>query len=138
MTKQLGRPTLYNEDMQKRADNYVHVYDDKVEEGGCGEAIPTAAGLACYLGVSKVTCYEWAKHYPDFSNTLAEINTCQEQRAVNCGITGVFNSTITKLLLANHGYSDKQAVDHTSSDGSMTPKGKSLDDFYGDDVPVKS
>ncbi|MFG0827888.1 terminase small subunit [Pseudomonas sp. CJQ_7] len=32
-------------------------------------------------------------------------------------------------------YTEK--VDHTSSDGSMSPKGKSLDDFYGD-VPAQS
>jgi len=32
-----------------------------------------------------------------------------------------------------------ERIDHTSSDGSMSPKGKSLDDFYGDaDVPAKS
>lgn len=27
---------------------------------------------------------------------------------------------------------DKQVIDHMSSDGSMSPKGKSLDDFYKD------
>ena len=32
---------------------------------------------------------------------------------------------------------DKQVVDHISSDGSMSPKGKSLDDFYAEDVPAK-
>ncbi|WJV25902.1 MULTISPECIES: terminase small subunit [Pseudomonas] len=31
-------------------------------------------------------------------------------------------------------YTEK--VDHTSSDGSMSPKGKSLDDFYSGDVPA--
>lgn len=29
-------------------------------------------------------------------------------------------------------YGSKQQVDHTSSDGTMSPKGKSLDDFYRD------
>lgn len=33
-------------------------------------------------------------------------------------------------------YTNKQQVDHTSSDGSMSPKGKSLDDFYRGDVPA--
>ncbi|WP_122425148.1 DUF2280 domain-containing protein [Pseudomonas viridiflava] len=33
-------------------------------------------------------------------------------------------------------YTNKQQVDHTSSDGSMSPKGKSLDDFYNGDVPA--
>jgi len=31
-------------------------------------------------------------------------------------------------------YTEK--IDHTSSDGSMTPKGRSLDDFYSGDVPA--
>jgi len=33
-------------------------------------------------------------------------------------------------------YGDR--VDHVSSDGTMSPKGKSLSDFYADDVPAKS
>jgi phage terminase small subunit len=32
---------------------------------------------------------------------------------------------------------DKVIVDNISSDGSMSPKGKSLADFYADDVPAK-
>ena len=31
----------------------------------------------------------------------------------------------------------RQEIDHTSSDGSMTPKGRTLDDFYSDDVSAK-
>lgn len=34
-------------------------------------------------------------------------------------------------------YTNRQQLDHTSSDGSMSPKGKSLNDFYGD-VPAQS
>lgn len=36
-------------------------------------------------------------------------------------LRGDLNSTIVKLLLANHGYSDKVQQDVTSSDGSMSP-----------------
>ena len=43
-----------------------------------------------------------------------------------------------KALNAMHGW-DKQTIDHTSSDGSMSPKGKTLEDFYADeDVPPQS
>ena len=36
-------------------------------------------------------------------------------------------------------HSARQEVDHQSSDGSMSPKGRNLDDFYADeDVPPKS
>ncbi|MDF7480882.1 DNA-packaging protein, partial [Proteus mirabilis] len=45
----------------------------------------------------------------------------QEMKLINSGLAGDFNATITKLMLANHGYSEKQEVDHTSSDNSMSP-----------------
>lgn len=36
-------------------------------------------------------------------------------------------------------FTNRRSLDHTSSDGSMSPQGRSLDDFYEDhDVPVKS
>ena len=117
----VGRPTLYNDEMQERADNYLFVFDKPVKDGGCGEIIPTTAGLACYLGVSKSSVLEWARVHPEFSRTLENVATRQEQSAVNGGLCGVFNSTITKLLLANHGYSDKQDIAHTSPDGSLGP-----------------
>lgn len=31
----------------------------------------------------------------------------------------------------------RDKIDHTSSDGSMSPKGRDLDDFYGTDVPAQ-
>lgn len=39
-------------------------------------------------------------------------------------------------LARMQGWESAQKHDHTSSDGSMSPKGKSLDDFYSGDVPA--
>ena len=97
-----GRPTKYSEDVQKRADAYV--------AGGyieAGDAVPTAAGLACLLDIAKSTIYEWAKHNPSFSDTLGRLNARQENSLTNGGLTGDFTPVITKLMLANHGYSEK-------------------------------
>ena len=105
--------------MQEKADKYVFESGESL-----GEAIPSHVGLAMFLGVTKSTIYEWAKHHEAFSDTLEVISNCQEQKAVNHGIVGTFNPTITKLVLANHGYSDKQELAHTSPDGSMTPPSK--------------
>jgi len=126
MSNKVGRPTLYDEAMQARADEYINASAKQLKE-----AIPSHVGLAMYLGVTKTTVYEWAKHYPEFSATLEVVSNCQEQSAMNNGIRGVFNSTITKLVLANHGYSDKRDIAHSSPDGSMSPKG--MDDFYKDE-----
>jgi hypothetical protein len=76
--------------------------------------------------VSKRVSYEWEKLYPDFLHTLENIDAMQERTAVNRGLDGTFNAAITKLILHNHGYSEKSELSHTSPDGSMTPN-KGLD-----------
>jgi|SRR5690606_16367134 len=111
----VGRPTKYNAEMQAQADAYVLRWAEV-------DAVPSRVGLCCWLGISKPTSFEWEREYPEFSATLKNIDTLQERTAVNKGILGEFNSTIVKLVLANHGYSDKVQQDNVSSDGSMTPK----------------
>lgn len=115
MANPVGRPTKYNAELQAKADEYIFNWQE------LGDVIPSRVGLCCYLGIDKTTSYDWERIYPEFSNTLRNIDTMQERIAVNGGMKGEFNSVITKLVLANHGYSDKQAVDHTSSDKSMSP-----------------
>ena len=110
-----GRPTKYNDELQAKADRYIHEYHTQ------DDVIPSAAGLCVWLGISRPTLHEWDKIHPKFSNTLDAIRQLQEKVALNKGLIGEFNSTIVKLVLANHGYSDRQEVDHTSSDRSMSP-----------------
>lgn len=113
---QVGRPTLYNQELQAKADGYIFAWKDE------GHVIPSRVGLCCYLGISKKTSQRWEVDYPEFSATLSNIETMQEFEAMKGGLTNAFNSTITKLVLANHGYTDKVQQDLTSSDGTMTPK----------------
>lgn len=117
MTNPVGRPTKYNQAMQEKADAYLLNWSER-------DAVPSRVGLCCYLGIDKATSFEWAKIHPQFSATLKAVETLQEYCAINKGITGVFNSTIVKLILANHGYSDKIEQDLKSSDGTMTPPSK--------------
>lgn len=110
-----GRPTDYNDEMQARADAYA--------SGGfveCGDVVPSRAGLAIELGLSRSTLANWEKH-PQFLATLEKISHFQERIALSGGLRGDLNSTIVKLLLANHGYSDKVQQDNISTDGSMSP-----------------
>lgn len=113
--KPVGRPTKYNEGMQAKADQYVAHPED------FDDVVPTAAGLSLVLGVNKDTLYEWAKHHEIFSDTLKALNNVQEKRLVNGSLMNDYNATISKLMLANHGYREKSEVDNKSSDGSMTP-----------------
>jgi hypothetical protein len=95
--------TQYNAEIQSKADDYVAgLYES------CGDPFPSVAGLACYLGRTRECMYEWGRNHPLFSDTLKKCLTAQEKIALAGGITNKFNATITKLVLANHGYSDKQ------------------------------
>lgn len=122
--KQMGRPSLFNQDMIERAQEYVWFFQQPKtaeEMENDVEVIPSVAGLALYLGVHRSTLYEWGKQNKDFSDTLASLQDVQEVSLLNGGLRGRFNAQISKLALANHGYSDKQEIDNKSSDGSMTP-----------------
>ncbi len=112
-----GRPTEYNEKIQKKADAYV--------DGGFvdnGDVVPSRAGLAIELGCSRSTLANWEKNHDKFLVTLERLSWIQERISLNGGLKNELNSTIVKLLLANHGYSDRQHIDAISSDGSMTPQ----------------
>lgn len=110
-----GRPTDYSEEIVKKAKDYLANYE------ALGEAVPTVAGLALQLGVVKSTIYDWAKHKDkqEFSDTLDNIQQEQEKKLTSLGLTGKFNSVITKLMLSNHGYSDRQEIDHTTKGESI-------------------
>ncbi|HAT4490328.1 TPA: hypothetical protein I9271_000981 [Proteus mirabilis] len=121
-SKQVGCPSKLTNELIAKAKEYLCGGYKENE----GQVIPSIAGLACYLGIARSTVYEYGKQDSDlgreFSDTLDGIMAFQEMKLINSGLAGDFNATITKLMLANHGYSEKQEVDHQSSDGSMSQK----------------
>ena len=97
-----GRPSKYNASMLEKAQHYLKNHKEY------GDPVPIVAGLACELEVNKSTLYEWAKHHRAFSDTLKAIQDQQERRLASGGLDGSLQPTIAKLMLANHGYHDKQ------------------------------
>lgn len=78
--------------------------------------LPTIEGFALFIGVSRRSVFEWAAltddqgvlRYPDFAHSLEKINTEQQKRLLNKGLSGEYNSTIAKLVLsANHNMREK-------------------------------
>lgn len=120
----LGRPSKLTDELMNKAQDYA---DFGYEEQG--DAVPSVAGLAVYLGVGRSTIYD---NKSAFSDILEQIAQKQEQKLINGGLLGGFNATIVKMMLTKHGYSDKQVVDNTSSDGSMSPGGIKIE-FIGND-----
>ena len=105
-----GRPSDYGDDVLNKSFEYLH--------GGfkdAGDVVPSVAGLACYLGKSRRVMYTWADAHAEFMHMLDEITTAQERMLVNGGLLNAYNPTISKLMMAKHGYSDKIEQDVTSN-----------------------
>jgi hypothetical protein len=104
----VGRPTDYSQEILDKSRLYLETYNDE----SIGDAIPSVAGLACYLNIGRSTIYEWMSQEgkEEFSDILNNILAKQENVLINKGLTGQFNSNIVKLALGKHGYSDKQEL----------------------------
>lgn len=83
-----------------------------------GQVIPSVVGMAIHLGVAESTLYKWSDDgHGTFSGTLARCKTKQHLTLINKGLKGEFNAAITKLALANHGYSEKTTTELTGANG---------------------
>jgi hypothetical protein len=95
------------------------------------EEPPTASGLAWHLGfASRQSLWDYKKddaYKQLISRAMLFVEYGYERQMANGrGDGGIV------FALKNFGWTDKQELAHTSPDGSMSPKGKTLDDFYSD------
>ena len=113
-----GRPTLYTPEILEKANTYL------TEWSMVGDMIPSVEGLALYINIARSTIYNWEKDEDktEFMDILEKINERQKQTLINKGLSGEFNSNITKLVLGKHGLSDKREL--TGADGKdLIPSG---------------
>ena len=99
-----GRPTKYSEEMLANAEAYLE---------SCPDAVPTREGLSLHLGVAVRTLDNWAEEHEEFLHTLDQVQVSQKAKLINKGLNNEYNATIVKLMLANHGFSDKQDINAT-------------------------
>ena len=100
-----GRPTNLTNKVVETANDYIENYETY------GDVVPSVVGLCKAINRARSTVYAWAEEENNpFSDTLRAINENQERVTINNSLKGDFNPTISKLLLANHGYSDKQEI----------------------------
>jgi len=110
-----GRPTDYSKETIAKSLDYLERYKE------FGDVIPSIAGLSVVLGVARKTIYDWASQdeKKEFCNIVEKLLAHQEKQLVDNGLVGTYNSSITKLMLTKHGYSDKTETD-------ITTKGESI------------
>lgn len=87
-----------------------------------GQVVPSSQGLALYLGVSRMTPYNWctqktSKYRDEMEAILDRLQATQAVRALNGGLDGSMNASVVKTVIGNHGYTEKQAVEHTGGGG---------------------
>ncbi len=123
-----GRPSKLTDALIEQAGRYA-TKDYRLQ----GEVIPTIEGLAVFLNVSRNTVYNWKAENQEFLHILETSCQCRPRSLFSNGLTGDFNSTITKLILTKHGYSDRVEQDVTSSDGALAPTSIILRGVRADD-----
>lgn len=102
----VGRPTDYGPEVLDLAREYIQDWEQ------LGDKVPMRAGLAIHIGVSKRTVTRWAadEEKEEFCRLVELIDAMQEKKLANCGLSNEFNSKITGLMMAKHGYSEKHEV----------------------------
>jgi hypothetical protein len=99
----MARPTKYTQEILEKAQHYLDNYEEY------DDIIPSQAGLALVLGLSRQTLRTWsqAEDKEEFLDILDRIHQKQECVLLDKGLDGTFNATIVKLALGKHGYHDR-------------------------------
>jgi len=97
-----GRPTLYNQAILDKTNQYIDNLKDS------DTIIPSLVGLSLYLGINEDTVQDWKgqKEKKEFSVLCKLILALQHESLISNGLTGAFNAHITKAMLTKHGYAD--------------------------------
>lgn len=106
-SKPMGRPSKLTKEAREQINKYLQ---DSLENN----RVPTAARLAVNLGISKKTLYNWADKDDDLLHTLETLQSIQEATLIDGSLENKLNPTISKLMLANHGYKEKSEQDLTT------------------------
>lgn len=101
-----GRPTKYTPELLKFSKEYPYNFSKY------GHSFPSVVGLCKELKITSETVYSWARdpEKQEFSDIVKQIMDMQHYELAEGGINGSFNPTISKLILAKHGHSDKAEV----------------------------
>ena len=128
----MARPTKYSEEVLAKAKKYAE--GDYTSQD---EVLPTVQGLALYLDLGVRTLQDWAvqEDKKEFSRTLESLKNKQATYLISKGLEGEYNPALAKLMLHNHGYSDKveqiQEIKLTMSEDELDAELAALEEKSG-------
>ena len=101
------RPPKYTEELLLKAHKYIDDWEVTEED-----PVPLLCSLAIHLDITRSTLYEWRNKegYEEITDICEEVMGKQERLLVAGGLSNRFNSTITKLAMTKHNYSDRSEV----------------------------
>jgi len=111
-----GRPTKYTPELIRKTKEYLDTYEEK------GDAIPSIAGMAQELELTRETIHTWTKdkNKKQFSDIIKALSYAQERKLLTGGLNSTMNPTITKLILSRHGYHDNPQANQASTGIQVT------------------
>lgn len=120
--RSMSRPTECVPEIIELAKAYINSCEDTETT----VKIPTIEGLALYLQISRKTLYNWEDSNEEFLHIMEELRHKQADRLLNNGLSGRYNSTISKVILTKHGY--REGIEQTGKEGTPLIPEKDLSD----------
>lgn len=126
----MARPTTYNDEVVSKGIEYIE---------NCPDNLPSVVGLCLYIERGKSCVYDWIKQDDKkaLSDIVSIVNEMQEHILINKSITNEFNSKIAAMMLSKFGHIERKEIDNKSSDGSMTPKAYSTEQYANASAVIK-
>lgn len=150
-SRPIGRPTKYDpkyceeviEFFNKEPFEYVEVDVEDEETGETRKSIaldkfnnpirvpcplPTKERFAFSIGVHRATLVDWMHRHPEFLDAIKKAEDLQKDILIQNGLIQSYDKTFAIFVAKNvTDMSDKKELDHTSSDGSMTPNPSTIE-----------
>jgi len=80
--------------------------------------LPTVGGFAIKIGVLPKTLIDWAKHYPEFSESYSKALELEKEFLIQNGLKGFYQPNIFQFIASNlTDMRNKETKEHTGADG---------------------
>jgi hypothetical protein len=111
----VGAPTRYTPELIEKAKEYIERWEE------LGDPVPMLCGMYVHCGIHKGLGSKWRgdAEKVEFHELCARVEVQQERELLRKGLIRSTDSSLTKLMLMRHGYTDRQEIDHTTKGESI-------------------